>query len=325
MILKTYTPQQHNVSLQYIYNCLSGFDIANEAGELFLPDASLPTHRTKTGHGWRCMQMPRLHLLLEGEHQFVYLRQSQLKQASLKRGDIWFCPPDSHDYEIFSTQCQYMGVMFHDAYTRFIEVRYDPNKSTAAPTPNWCHWIDERPYAVQRTLEALQEVSHWTTPKATSMRISRQLPPSLSFPGWQSNTHIGRHLALTLFELIRNWIQLSSSTQVPRCKANSSWIIIDRYIQENYHRPINRESASQSLQLHPSRISVLCRQFAGKSFNEILQERRIRQAKRFLENSSSKIDIVATMCGYSGAAYFIRAFRRATGMTPGTWRLTHAS
>jgi AraC-like DNA-binding protein len=56
----------------------------------------------------------------------------------------------------------------------------------------------------------------------------------------------------------------------------------------------------------------------------MLEERRIRQARRFLEDGGAKIESVATMCGYMGAPYFIRAFRRVTGMTPGAWRFKHA-
>ncbi len=95
---------------------------------------------------------------------------------------------------------------------------------------------------------------------------------------------------------------------------------VERIIQENYHRPINRQTVADSLELHPNRISELCREFGGDTFHHILEKRRLRQAKRFLENSTTKIEAIAIMCGFSGSTYFTRAFGRATGMSPGEWR-----
>lgn len=78
--------------------------------------------------------------------------------------------------------------------------------------------------------------------------------------------------------------------------------------------------AADALQLHPNRISELCRRFGGDTFQHILEKKRLDQAKRFLEKSKVKIEAVALMCGFSGVTYFTRVFGRSTGMSPGKWR-----
>lgn len=47
---------------------------------------------------------------------------------------------------------------------------------------------------------------------------------------------------------------------------------------------------------------------------------RIGAAEKLLENGELRVSDVAALCGYAGAGYFIRAFRREMGVTPETYR-----
>ena len=51
-----------------------------------------------------------------------------------------------------------------------------------------------------------------------------------------------------------------------------------------------------------------------------VQARRIEEAKRRLERTSAPIDQIGHDIGYDNVAFFRRLFRRATNMTPGTYR-----
>lgn len=256
--------------------------------------------------GWRCQPIPRLHLMLEGSHRLTFVRREQTETVQLEPGDIWFLPADAHDAETYSTSCLYAAVIFHTAFTRFIVVRHETateagTKDGAAVRRIWTfHW-NEPPRQIALTLAALTETLADTSGGDTA----------------------GLHLARGLWLQLWNWLHQKTTGPAPTGKAHASWLGIDRFLQENYHRPLNRKVVARAVGLHPNRISALCAEFHGKSFQQILEERRIKQAMRFLGASEYKIEAISAFCGYTSAAYFSRIFRQATGLSPGQWRLEH--
>lgn len=60
----------------------------------------------------------------------------------------------------------------------------------------------------------------------------------------------------------------------------------------------------------------------GVKFSEIVQDERIKLAKQALLWSDSSLDEIAFDLGYAEQTSFGRAFKRATGMTPKTFRIT---
>ena len=265
---------------------------------LYFSDDSIPNDNSAAS--WRCMPVPRLHLMLTGTHTLYFVKASGITQKKLEPGDIWFYPADAHDNETFSTPCSYLAIIFYETITRFVLVE---NTSVGSGkykrSTQWVHWKKERLAAIDQTLESL----------LSTIKLN--------------DRHAGLHLANALWWLNSSWLESPVQDASPLGKAHASWLTIDRFIQENYHRPINRESVSRAIGLHPNRISTLCRKYSAKSFQQILEERRIRQAKRFLENSGHKIETISVLCGYTSAPYFSRVFVKTTGMTPGQWRLNY--
>ncbi len=58
----------------------------------------------------------------------------------------------------------------------------------------------------------------------------------------------------------------------------------------------------------------------GSTLITHVQNLRIEEAKRLLENEDSTADDVATVVGYENPAFFRRVFKRSTGLTPGAYR-----
>ncbi len=63
----------------------------------------------------------------------------------------------------------------------------------------------------------------------------------------------------------------------------------------------------------------------GRSPADIMNTHRLHHAMALLRQPDQTISQVAVDCGYGTAATFIRAFRRATGLTPGAWRRNGAA
>lgn len=259
------------------------------------------------GESWTFQTIPRLHLMMEGEHAMTFVRNEKMTTIKLKPGDIWFFPVDAHTREVFTTSFSYLAAVFHETMTRFVCVTHvEGGKAAGALRSEWLHWHESRPPMIDETLGLLART------------VAAEAGSGKKMAG-----AAGECLARALWLMIYDWVHHTRAEPAPMGKAHASWQDIDRFLQENYHRPLNRKVASRALGLHPNRISVLCAKFAGKSFRAILEERRLRQATRFLESSEHKIGAIAALCGYVSTTHFSRTFRRTTGLTPGTWRVRH--
>jgi AraC family transcriptional regulator len=58
----------------------------------------------------------------------------------------------------------------------------------------------------------------------------------------------------------------------------------------------------------------------GRSPHAYLNDRRIERARTLLARSEPSLVEIALSCGYSSQSHLTRAFKLATGMTPGAYR-----
>lgn len=86
----------------------------------------------------------------------------------------------------------------------------------------------------------------------------------------------------------------------------------------------SREAIARELGMHPR---TLVRRLGARdtSFQALLDQTRAHMAKRLLHGTQSSVSQIASALGYRDATVFIRAFRRWTGSTPGSFRVTSAA
>ena len=94
-----------------------------------------------------------------------------------------------------------------------------------------------------------------------------------------------------------------------------------QYLQEKYASYIGLYDAAEQVQLTPSYLSSLFKQYYGKSFLHCLTNLRIEEAKRLLMDPEQKIADIAVKCGFSNSKYFDRIFKKHSGYTPTEFRL----
>lgn len=73
--------------------------------------------------------------------------------------------------------------------------------------------------------------------------------------------------------------------------------------------------------LSPNHLAHLLRKETGKSFTEMVLERRMAVARSLLVATRRPVAEVARASGFSDAAYFSRRFQRFFGQSPRAWRL----
>ena len=72
-----------------------------------------------------------------------------------------------------------------------------------------------------------------------------------------------------------------------------------------------------------SYLSARFREETGKTFSSWLREKRVERAKDLLVRKELSIAQVAEQIGMLDVSYFIRVFKKETGVTPGEWRKAH--
>lgn len=74
------------------------------------------------------------------------------------------------------------------------------------------------------------------------------------------------------------------------------------------------------LAMTPYQLNAITKSTLQKTASELINEHIILEAKRLLIATSNQINKVADMLGYEDPSYFIRFFRKQTGLTPETFR-----
>lgn len=96
---------------------------------------------------------------------------------------------------------------------------------------------------------------------------------------------------------------------------------IQRYIAEHYSDIISMQDVAHAMNYSDTHFCRLFKQCFQVNFSVYLNDFRITQAKHLLTNSNQTVKDVGFSCGYRDTSYFIRVFKRHTGMTPSDYRI----
>jgi len=93
------------------------------------------------------------------------------------------------------------------------------------------------------------------------------------------------------------------------------------FIDCNFSKDISIEDAAETLRATPNYLGEQIKKNTGKSFRQILTERRIREAKVYLRlHRTLSITRIANLCGFIDSNYFATVFHKYTGASPREFR-----
>ncbi len=92
-----------------------------------------------------------------------------------------------------------------------------------------------------------------------------------------------------------------------------------RFMQENYNSVTQQQVADQ-YHLSPSSVSQIIKRQTGKTYSEHLLDLRIRRAQELLRTTQDSIESIAGQVGYNDYFYFVKVFKKATGLSPSRFR-----
>ncbi len=92
-----------------------------------------------------------------------------------------------------------------------------------------------------------------------------------------------------------------------------------------YHEPeFSRADLAREVGTSENTLSRVINRAFGKSFPRLLNELRVEDAKRMLNDPAIPIQVLAFEVGFNSLASFNRVFREITGNTPSAYRAHHA-
>lgn len=92
------------------------------------------------------------------------------------------------------------------------------------------------------------------------------------------------------------------------------------YIRENYNTKLQRSFLAKITGYHPHYLSKQFMRETGRSLSDYILQLRIEKAKELLSITSSNVNEIASIVGYSDALYFSRKFKQYTGNYPTEFR-----
>ena len=93
-----------------------------------------------------------------------------------------------------------------------------------------------------------------------------------------------------------------------------------RYIEEHY-RDGSLTELSQLTHYDFTALSRLIKSRTGKTYTDLIQEKRLSQAAWLLTNTGKRVDEIARLAGYENVSYFHRLFASRFGMSPRQYRI----
>ena len=95
---------------------------------------------------------------------------------------------------------------------------------------------------------------------------------------------------------------------------------VHRYIYNHFSEPLSLKALSEHVNLSTTYLCSFFKDRTGQTINSYILDVRIHRAKILLEASNMHINEIADASGFSSSSYFIKAFRKITGMTPQIYR-----
>jgi AraC family transcriptional activator of pobA len=96
-------------------------------------------------------------------------------------------------------------------------------------------------------------------------------------------------------------------------------------VEANFTKPLRISEYAERLRVSHERLRQACVRSTASSPLDLLNARRLLEAKRSLLYTNMSVSLIAEHCGFDDPAYFSRFFARATGKSPLQYRKTQSS
>lgn len=243
------------------------------------------------------VNFPRLELVLSGE----YLNQIEdpelgITEVKILAGDALYVPPNCWNKPNWDEDCSVLSLLFGRRQVGFSLVSkhkgdvgfYDVQKFSIKTRTG---------HAIDNILEALNALAREPNKKP-----------------------IDEYLLLALLSYSKAMLDQPNDRSSPKKRSEDLYQGICIYIQENFHRSINRGNIANRFNISPNHLSRMFRQLGHMTLADYITWVRVERAKFMLKKYDFRLTEVATRCGFQDVNYFYRVFKNKTSYTPSDYR-----
>lgn len=137
----------------------------------------------------------------------------------------------------------------------------------------------------------------------------------------ESDFAIIRQLLSSLFIMIeseRKKLNLEKRTN--NKTQNHNFKIFLQLLEENYKSAESVEFYANKLFMSSRNLNIICQGILQQSVSEIIETRKLTEAKNLLISTNKTISEIAFEIGFKDKSYFSNVFKRKSGQTPGEFR-----
>lgn len=132
---------------------------------------------------------------------------------------------------------------------------------------------------------------------------------------------IVRHLLSALFTMIESERRKTETggNEIHKTQ-NTTFKNFLRILEENFRRPEGVEYYAEKLFMSARNLNLICHDILQSSVTEIIETRKLIEAKNLLMNSDKTISEIGFELGYNEKSYFTNVFKKKSGQTPTEFR-----
>lgn len=130
-----------------------------------------------------------------------------------------------------------------------------------------------------------------------------------------------RHLLSALFTMIESERRKAGPDGSGLQKTqNTTFKNFLQILEENFCRPEGVDFYAEKLFMTTRNLNLICQNIWQKSVSEIIETRKLIEAKNLLINTDKTISEIGFDLGYTEKTYFTSVFKKRSGQTPGEFR-----
>ena len=156
----------------------------------------------------------------------------------------------------------------------------------------------------------------------------RQLFQEFRTPSPGSRLMVGIHFVEILILLARNYLYAKKGDSLIANEVDLRNDMMVRqvleYIDRNYSKQINTSEIFDDYYMHPNHCRNLFKKIVGTSVTGYILRRRMTEARRLIVETSLSLKEISDRVGIQDYYYFLRAFKKIQGITPGSLRKSPA-
>ncbi|KUE80599.1 helix-turn-helix transcriptional regulator [Aeromonas schubertii] len=240
------------------------------------------------------VNFPRLELVFDGEYvNRLWCPEQEVREVSVLPGQALYIPPNGWNKPDWERECTVLSLLFGKRQLGLSLV------------------------VKRRGETGFADVKKHSIPGATGRALDPTLQALDTLAREAVTAPMDNYLLLALLAGSR---QLLLESAAGRARGADLFHGICIYIQENFHRPICRESIAARFNLSASHLSRLFRQQGHMRLADYIGWVRLERAKFMLKKYRFRLEEVSRRCGYRDVNYFCRVFKQKTGLTPSQYR-----